>query len=107
MYGGLRLGELLALAWEHVDLQAGVIRVERSLDPKAGYVEPKSRAGRRSVPIASVLRGFLLEHQVRSGRREGLVFGRTPSTPFNPPSVYRRALAAWKQANTKETEKAE
>jgi integrase len=35
------------------------------------------------------------------------VFGRTSSTPFNPPSIYRRALVAWKTANEKETEAAE
>jgi integrase len=31
---GLRLGELLALAWRHVDLSAATLRVERSLDPR-------------------------------------------------------------------------
>jgi len=33
-----------------------VIRVERSWDAKEGFVAPKSRAGRRTVPIAAVLR---------------------------------------------------
>jgi hypothetical protein len=37
-----------------------VISVERSWDQKQGYVEPKSRAGRRRVPIAAVLRDFLV-----------------------------------------------
>ena len=44
-YAGLRLGELRALDWEHVDLASGTITVERSFDPKAEFVEPKSRAG--------------------------------------------------------------
>ncbi len=56
LYAGLRRGELLALRWEDVDLAAGVIRVERSWDAKEGFVAPKSRAGRRTVPIAAVLR---------------------------------------------------
>jgi len=30
VYGGLRRGELLALRWEDVDLDVGVIHVERS-----------------------------------------------------------------------------
>src|SRR6266566_5043763 len=45
-YAGLRLGELWALRDEDVDLEAGVIRVERSWDRHEGFIEPKSRAGR-------------------------------------------------------------
>ncbi len=53
----------------------GVIRVERSWDAKEGVVAPKSRAARRTVPIAGVLREHLVQHTLRSGRRVGLVFG--------------------------------
>ena len=52
LYGGLRRGELQALRWEDVDLAKGVIRVERAWDVREGQIEPKSRAGRRTVPIA-------------------------------------------------------
>jgi integrase len=56
-YAGLRSGEMMALLWENVDLAKGVIRVERSYDPKEGvYTEPKSEAGKRSVPIPAALR---------------------------------------------------
>ena len=75
MYAGLRRGELLALRWEDVDLGAGVIHVEGSWDAKEGAVGPKSRAGRRTVPIPAVLRDYLVEHKLRCGRRAGLVFG--------------------------------
>lgn len=52
LYAGLRRGELMALRWADVDLANGVIRVERAYDDKARVeVEPKSRAGRRTVPI--------------------------------------------------------
>lgn len=97
-YGGLRLGELRALLWSAVDLAAGVIRVERSWDAKEGPVEPKSRAGRREVPIVAALRALLLRHAMASGRREGLVFGRTADRPFNPTSIYNRAETAWRKA---------
>jgi len=36
LYAGLRLGELKALRWEDVDFEAGLIRVERGWDKKAG-----------------------------------------------------------------------
>jgi integrase len=57
LYAGLRRGELMALRLEDIDLAASVIRVDRSYDPKAHqFIEPKSRAGKRTVPIAVVLR---------------------------------------------------
>lgn len=98
MYAGLRLGELRALDWKHVDLQAGVIRVERSYDRIEGYVEPKSRAGKRTVPIPSGLREFLIAHKLRSGRSEGLVFVSTLGNPFDPATVSRRAEKAWEKS---------
>jgi integrase len=96
MYAGLRRGELMALRWEDVDLTKNLIAVERSWDVKAGIIEPKSHAGRRAVPIASVLREHLITYRLRSGRSEGLVFGATAARPFTPSAVRRRALTAWK-----------
>ena len=49
-------GELGALRHENVDLEAGMIRVERSCDRRDGFIDPKSRAGRRAVPIVAALR---------------------------------------------------
>jgi integrase len=98
MYAGLRRGELLALRWEDVDLAAGVIHVERSWDAKEGDVGPKSRAGRRTVPIPAVLRDYLVEHKLRSGRHVGLVFGTSYTQPFTPSNVRKRANAAWIRA---------
>lgn len=88
MYAGLRRGELSALRWEDVDLAAGRIRVERSWDPKEGVIAPKSAAAVRTVPIAVVLRDFLVEHKQATGSSDGLVFGRSAETPFDA-----RALA--------------
>jgi integrase len=95
MYAGLRRGELLALRWEDVDLKAGLIHVERSWDAKEGVVSPKSRAARRTVPVAAVLRDYLVEHKLRSGRRVGLAFGTGYTQPFTPSNVRKRANAAW------------
>lgn len=102
-YGGLRAGELMALRWDDVDLASGVIRVERAWDPKSHeIVEVKTRAGRRRVPIAAVLRDYLLEHKLQ-GAGEGLVFGRSAAVPFSQSSIRRRAHSAWKAANAKKT----
>jgi integrase len=86
-YAGLRSGELQALADELVDLDKNVIRVQWSWDPKAGRVAPKSRAGRRTVPIARALRLHLVEHRLARGQRGGLFFGRKGGKPFSNQAI--------------------
>lgn len=98
-YAGLRRGELMALRWEDVNLETSLIRVERSWDTCAGPTDPKSNAGRRRVPIASALREHLARHALSSGRRSGLVFGRTADVPFQPTTIAARARAAWGRMN--------
>ena len=67
-YAGLRLGELQALDWTYLDLDQNLIQVERSWDHRAGFIEPKSRSGKRRVPITNTLRNHLLTHRLRQGR---------------------------------------
>jgi integrase len=98
LYAGLRLGELKALRVGDVDLDAGRISVERSWDAQEGVIEPKSRSARRRVPIAEELRAHLAEHLLRSGRRRGLIFGRSETLPFAHVSLRDRALRAWAHA---------
>ena len=98
-YAGLRLGELQALRWECVDLATGVIRVEWSWDPKErAFIDVKTSASYRKVPIAAVLRDHLIEHKLASERHEGLVFGRTAELPFIGANVHSRACTAWRRA---------
>ena len=78
IYSGLRRGELTGLRWNDVDLAGGTIRVERGWDAIEGEIAPKSREGRRTVPVPAVLRDHLLEHRMRQGEPTGQVFG-TPS----------------------------
>jgi integrase len=97
LYAGLRRGELMALRWADVDLANGVIGVERAYDEKEHVdIEPKSRAGRRNVPIVGALRDILVAHKVNQDRPAGLVFG--GSAPFQPSNVWRRAQRAWRLA---------
>ncbi|MGH2964242.1 MAG: tyrosine-type recombinase/integrase [Solirubrobacterales bacterium] len=98
MYAGLRLGELKALRWADVDLAVGTIRVERSWDAQEGVIEPKSVAGRRSVPVAAVLRDYLIEHRQRVGEAVELVFGHAEGRPFSETGARRRAALDWREA---------
>src|SRR6185503_10103470 len=61
LYAGLRRGEIKALRWRDIDFEEGLIYVERGWDPREGPIEPKSRAGRRRVPLAKPLRTLLAE----------------------------------------------
>jgi integrase len=96
MYAGLRLGELQGLRWDDVDLANGILRVERAWDAREGPIAPKSKAGRRKVPIAAILRDYLDEHRLRTNWTEGFVFGRSAETPFDARALTRRAETAWK-----------
>jgi integrase len=98
VYAGLRRGELMALRFDDVDLATNVIRVERSWDVQEGPQDPKSRAGTRTVPIVATLREQLIQHRLRGGRSEGLIFGRSSTVPFDPKRITERADAAWTKA---------
>jgi integrase len=99
LYAGLRCGELQALRWQDVDFELGLIRVERSWDPKVGPIEPKSRSGRRRVPLAKPLRAYLAAHRLRAAgdEDERLVFGRGEGDAFHPAALTKRARAAWRR----------
>ena len=94
-YAGLRAAELQALQHDDVDLDRGLIHVRRSWDPKEGPIEPKSRAGTRTVPIVAALRAHLAAHLLRQPRPRGLIFDRSEMLPFDPRTLTLRANAAW------------
>jgi integrase len=96
-YAGLRRSELQGLQWTDVDLDAGVIHVRQAWDePEARFIEPKSRAGKRDVPIFAVLREHLIAHRLRTGRSEGFVFGRSAHRPFVVSCLRDRSLTDWR-----------
>jgi len=98
MYAGLRRGELMALRVNRIDLEAGVIHVERGWDAKGGEIETKAR-NRRKVPIPVVLREPLAAHLLATGRRaDDLAFGRTGHVPFAPTITTQAADKAWRRA---------
>ena len=51
------------------------------------------------MPILAVLQDHLLDLKLARRWDEGLVFGTSPTHPFEPSAVRRRAMAAWRQAN--------
>jgi integrase len=98
---GLRPGEVLALEWADIDLDAGRILVQRQV--RHGRVGPPKSGHGRSVPIGPALARGLAEWRLATGG-EGLVFkpysgghGKRPARFLGSSSVtdsLRRALKA-------------
>ena len=65
---GARQGELFGLAWEDVDLDAGVMHIRHSLQEINGHFklkEPKSKASRRSITLPEFASEAMKEHRKR------------------------------------------
>jgi integrase len=104
---GLRQGEALGLAWDDIDLDTGALTVRRALQRQKGrglvMVEPKSRAGRRSIVLPVELHEALRVHRTAQTEERlaagplwedhGLVFAQRNGRPIDP----RRDWGQWKE----------
>ena len=89
---GLRVGELLALHWRNVDLQAALLRIEETVYD-GHFDEPKSRRGMRLVPLGSLALAFLSSRQAGAvENREALVFASRKGTPLDRHTLLSRQL---------------
>jgi integrase len=87
---GLRIGELLALRWKHVDRSVGVIRVRETVY-EGQFGSPKTRSSRRDVPMSQPVREILL--RLAEGEEpDDLVFRSRAGTPINPKNLANRVL---------------
>jgi integrase len=88
---GLRIGELLALRVEDVDLQRGLLYVHR--DVYCGQVgPPKTPDSERSVPLAASLVALLRHYLESSGVKSGWLFPSEVGTPLHDRNVLTRNL---------------
>ncbi len=98
LFTGLRLGELLALTVEDVDLPGRRLNVRATLTevnartPRLQREEPKSRAGIRQVPIVEALAARLETHLDALGPTQGgAVFASPVGTWMSKSNFYRDA----------------
>lgn len=102
MLTGMRRGELLALRWSVVDLDARVLEVRGTLQRVPGgsvVAEPKSRTSRRSIAIGDEAVATLRAHRGRqaqeqllaanlwTGPADGFAFSNETGGPVAPNSV--------------------
>jgi integrase len=98
---GLRRGELLGLRWQDVDLLERRVTVAQQF-VRGELTSPKSRAGRRTLPLGPVAAQALEEQWKASRHRadESIVFShRALGTPLDPSKLARYARKALTKAN--------
>jgi integrase len=118
---GLRRGELLALRWSDIDLNAGVLHVRQALirvgnyDASAGdrktrliFQEPKTEESRRTIPVPADIIEALTHHKARQAQErllfgeayddQGLVFCQVTGQPIDPRNFTRSFTRLLQQA---------
>jgi integrase len=99
LYTGMRISELLGLAWQDVDLDEGVIHLRAQLSRAhrgmpSRRVAPKTRAAIREIPLAPQLAAVLSAHRTAQPKTsaEAWVFPSQAGTPFGHRNAQRRVL---------------
>jgi len=91
MLSGLRIGELLALRWQDVDLERKVLRVTQTVYD-GQFDEPKSQRSRRSAPLGPSSIEILSARRPAVVNLESLVFSTGTGTPFDRHNLLRQQL---------------
>ena len=90
---GLRIGELLALRWKHLDFLRGTIQIRETVS-EGQFGTPKTKSSRRDIPMSGPVHKALEAQRGRSMRMGGedLIFATRNQTPLNPKNLLRRVL---------------
>ena len=98
----MRRSEILGLKWTDVDLDAGTLSVQRSLDTDGTFNPPKRNKSRRTVKLTSRAVEALRSHRARQNEERlrrgslwedhGLLFPNQVGKPMNADNLYHRGF---------------
>lgn len=86
---GMRIGELLALRWRDVDLEAGLIRVRQTVY-EGVFDDPKTKRSRRTVPVGKQGTEVLKRRKPSQLDPDALVFSTHKGTPLSRRNLLNR-----------------
>jgi integrase len=92
-FAGMRIGEILALRWEHVDFLGGMIKVRQSVY-EGQITRPKTRSAERDIPMAEPVANALKQWRAANTGVAGnsFLFPSEAGTPFESSAVLKRFL---------------
>jgi integrase len=103
-YTGIRLGELCALKWKDIDMEAGTLSINRTVSRVQTFDEgkdktelfvgsPKSRKSLRKIPLPDFLFVMLKKHVGQYGGEDYIFSGnQLPYDPRRLQKLYKRIL---------------
>ena len=102
VYTGLRLGELLGLQWQDVDLDKGTIEIQRQFTKTGELAAPKTKAALRRIPIRPEL-VTLLKNEKEAAFATGLAKPEDFVFPSRTggPKLHRTIQRAWENVRDK------
>ena len=97
---GLRVGEILGLRWQDVDIAKRSIRIQQAAY-RGSIGSPKTKGSKRTLPMPEPPRTALRRHYDVSPQRDGLVFPTRTGMPFSDSNLLAATLKpAGKQIGT-------
>jgi integrase len=88
---GLRIGELLALRWQDVDLQQGLLSVNQTVY-EGHFDEPKTKRSKRRIPLGPQCAEILAALKRTEATPSTLVFSARNGSPLSRRNLLNRQL---------------
>jgi integrase len=102
-FTGLRSSEIRALRWHDVDFDKGELQVRQRIDRFHVVGSPKSKAGRRTLPLSAMLINTLREWKLRGPKSDdNLVFPTVNGKHDHHQNLVRVLLSALRRAKLRD-----
>jgi integrase len=90
---GIRIGELLALRWKHVNFLRKAIRIRENVSGRY-FGTPKTRQSKRTIPLSAPVVKVLAEHKQRckQSTQDSLLFSGKSGMPLSADHLRRKVL---------------